>query len=74
MRNNIVEPTHQCMICKEIVVVVNNDADLSGLEHLSAVHGIVVQAAPRPRSSDEIEKDDALTRHLENIRGSKINN
>jgi hypothetical protein len=60
------EATHQCNICKEKLGVEN------ALEHLSAVHGIVYGEVENSEFSKE--ENDAVTEHLMNIKGSKINN
>lgn len=63
-----------CTICKEHIEIVNDNEAMSILEHLSAIHGIVVQ--PSEKSDDPLEKvaDDQLTEHLKEIQFSKVNN
>ena len=66
---------HACQICKEEIQVTADNPDLSALEHLSTVHGIIVPAEPNTfwSESDQLANE-RLDRYLLSIKGSRINN
>jgi hypothetical protein len=70
------DPVHACQLCKEVIPIIQGNANLSALVHLSEVHGIVVPEPPQARfysPKDKVESD-RLTEYLEKIKGTKINN
>ena len=68
------EPIHQCKFCKEMIIVEGKDPNFSALVHLAEVHGVIAPEVEMELTPEQQVYEKKLTKYLESIKGSKINN